>query len=55
LQCIELPNVADTDVARAFLMGTTCKELIHELGARAHAPLGSSWTLPPTLLPMRRR
>jgi hypothetical protein len=30
-QCTELPNVTDADVG-AFFAGTTCKELIHELG-----------------------
>jgi hypothetical protein len=33
-QCTELPNVIDTDVIGAFLMGTTCKELVHELGCK---------------------
>jgi hypothetical protein len=31
-QCIELPNTIDADVIIAFLAGTTCKELVHELG-----------------------
>jgi hypothetical protein len=33
-QCTELPHVTDTDVVWAFLAGTTCKELVHELGHR---------------------
>jgi hypothetical protein len=27
-----LPNVTDADVVETFLAGTTCKELVHELG-----------------------
>jgi hypothetical protein len=34
LQCTELPNVTDVDVIGAFLVGTTCKELVHELGRK---------------------
>jgi hypothetical protein len=26
--------VTDADVIRAFLVGTTCKELVHELGCK---------------------
>jgi hypothetical protein len=33
-QCTELPNVTDADVVGAFLTGTTCKELVHELGCK---------------------
>jgi hypothetical protein len=29
---VHLPNVTDADVIRAFLTGTTCKELVQELG-----------------------
>jgi hypothetical protein len=32
LQCTELPNVTDANIIGAFLVGTTCKELVHELG-----------------------
>jgi hypothetical protein len=31
-QRIELPNITDFDVIVAFLSGTTCKELVRELG-----------------------
>jgi hypothetical protein len=31
-QCTELPNITDSDVIMAFLSGTTCKELVRELG-----------------------
>jgi hypothetical protein len=31
-QCTELPNITDSDVIMAFLSGTTCKELVWELG-----------------------
>jgi hypothetical protein len=31
-QHIELPNITDSDVIMAFLSGTTCKELVRELG-----------------------
>jgi len=34
MQCAELPNITDSDVIRAFIAGTTCKELVHELGRR---------------------
>jgi hypothetical protein len=34
-QCIELPNVTDSDVIRAFIVGTTCRELVHKLGHRS--------------------
>jgi hypothetical protein len=30
----ELPNVTNTDVVGAFLVGTTYKELVHELGRK---------------------
>jgi hypothetical protein len=33
-QCTELPNVTDSDVIGAFIAGTTCKELVHELGRK---------------------
>jgi hypothetical protein len=28
----ELPNITDSDIIMAFLSGTTCKELVQELG-----------------------
>jgi hypothetical protein len=31
-QRTEVPNITDSDVIMAFLLGTTCKELIRELG-----------------------
>jgi hypothetical protein len=31
-QRTELPNITDSDVIMAFLSGTTCKELVRELG-----------------------
>jgi hypothetical protein len=31
-QCTELPNITNFDVIMAFLSGTTCKELVQELG-----------------------
>jgi hypothetical protein len=31
-QRTELPNITDSDVIMAFLYGTTCKELVRELG-----------------------
>jgi hypothetical protein len=31
-QRTELPNIIDSDVVMAFLSGTTCKELVRELG-----------------------
>jgi hypothetical protein len=34
-QCTELPNVTDSDVIGAFIVGTTCRELVHELGRRS--------------------
>ena len=30
-QCTKLPNVTNFDVIRAFIVGTTCKELVYEL------------------------
>jgi hypothetical protein len=33
-QCTELPNVTDADVVGLFLVGTTYKELVHELGRK---------------------
>jgi len=33
-QCTELPNITDSDVIGAFISGTTCKELVHELGRK---------------------
>jgi hypothetical protein len=34
-QCTELPNVTDADVIRAFITGTTYRELVHELGRKS--------------------
>jgi hypothetical protein len=34
-QCTELPNVTDSDVIGTFISGTTCKELVHELGLKS--------------------
>jgi hypothetical protein len=31
-QRTELPNITDSDVIMAFLFGTTCKDLVRELG-----------------------
>jgi hypothetical protein len=31
-QCNSLPDVVDADIAGAFLIGTTCRSLIHKLG-----------------------
>jgi hypothetical protein len=31
-QRTELPNITESDVIMAFLSGTTCKELVRELG-----------------------
>jgi hypothetical protein len=33
-QRTELPNIIDSDIIIAFLSGTTCKELVRELGRR---------------------
>jgi hypothetical protein len=30
-----LPNVADANAIRAFLSGTTCESLVHELGCKS--------------------
>ena len=30
-QCTELPSVTDSEVINAFLQGTTCRNLVHEL------------------------
>jgi hypothetical protein len=34
-QCTKLPNVTDSDIIRAFIVGTTCRELVHELGRKS--------------------
>jgi hypothetical protein len=34
-QCTKLPNVIDLDVIGAFIAGTTCRELVHELGRKS--------------------
>jgi hypothetical protein len=31
-RCTELPSVAQSDIVHAFLKGTTCRDLVHELG-----------------------
>ena len=31
-QCTELPSVTDSDIISAFHLGTTCKDLVRELG-----------------------
>jgi hypothetical protein len=33
-QCTELPNITDSDVIRAFLAGTTCRDLVSKLGRK---------------------
>jgi hypothetical protein len=35
MQCTELPNVTNSDVIGAFIAGTTCRELVHELGYKS--------------------
>jgi len=42
-QCTELPNITDSDVIGAFISGTTCKELVHELGRKT--PMSTSQLL----------
>jgi hypothetical protein len=39
-QCTELPNIIDSDVIGAFIAGTTCKELVHELGCKTPSSIG---------------
>jgi hypothetical protein len=34
-QCIELSNVTDSDDIGAFIVETTCRELVHELGRKS--------------------
>jgi hypothetical protein len=36
-QRTELPNITDSDVIMAFLSGTTCKDLVRELGSNTPA------------------
>ena len=31
-QCTELPSVTDSEIISAFHLGTTCRDLVHELG-----------------------
>ena len=31
-QCTELPSVTDSEVISTFHLGTTCRDLVHELG-----------------------
>ena len=31
-QCTELPSVGDSEIIQAFLSGTTCRDLVRELG-----------------------
>jgi hypothetical protein len=31
-RCIELPSVAQSEIVHAFLVGTTCQDLVGELG-----------------------
>jgi hypothetical protein len=33
-QCTELPNITDSDVIRAFLASTTCRDLVSKLGRK---------------------
>jgi hypothetical protein len=33
-QCTELPNITDLDVIGAFLVGTTCRDLVSKLGRK---------------------
>jgi hypothetical protein len=33
-QHTELPNITDSDVIRAFLTGTTCRDLVSKLGRK---------------------
>jgi len=42
-QCTELPNITDFDVIGAFIAGTTCKDLVHELGRKT--PMSTSQLL----------
>ena len=31
-QCTELPSVGDSEIVQAFLLGTSCRDLVRELG-----------------------
>jgi len=42
-KCTELPIITDSDVIGAFIAGTTCKELVHELGRKT--PMSTSQLL----------
>jgi inhibitor of KinA sporulation pathway (predicted exonuclease) len=33
-QCTELPNITDSDVIGAFLVDTTCQDLVRKLGRK---------------------
>jgi hypothetical protein len=33
-QCTELPNITDSDIIRAFLTDTTCRDLVSKLGRK---------------------
>ena len=45
-QCTELPSVIDVEVINAFLEGTTCRNLVHEL-REAVPPTSTSCSMPP--------
>jgi hypothetical protein len=54
-QRTELPNITDSDVNMAFLSGTTCKELVRELGRNTPTTANELMDIVPTTLPARRR
>jgi hypothetical protein len=45
-QCTELPNITDSDVIRAFLAGTTCRDLVSKLGRKTPTKVSELMDIP---------
>jgi hypothetical protein len=51
----ELPSVAQSEIVHAFLEGTTCRDLVRELGWSLPVDSNELFDMPPASLPVRRQ
>jgi hypothetical protein len=53
-RCTELPSVAQSEIVHAFLEGTTCRDLVRELGEARRTTRTNCSTSPPALPQVKR-
>jgi hypothetical protein len=54
-RCTELPSVTQSEIVHAFLEGTTCRDLVRDLGRSPPINSNELFDIAPALLPARRR